>query len=70
MSTLVEIERAAGNLPQGELRELVFYLQGQLRREGRKCKPSGFLKRWGGSLKKIEDAADPWLTHINRKHLR
>ncbi len=33
-------------------------------------KPTGFLRRWGGSMRRIDDPADPWLTHINRKHLR
>lgn len=33
-------------------------------------KPTGFVQAWGGSAKKVEDAADPWLTHINEKHLR
>lgn len=33
-------------------------------------KPTGFVKKWGGSARKIEDAADTWLTHINDKHLR
>ena len=33
-------------------------------------KPTGFVQRWGGSAKKIEDKSDAWLTHINDKHLR
>ena len=33
-------------------------------------KPTGFVKRWRGCMKKVEDPADPWLTHINEKHLR
>jgi hypothetical protein len=69
VSTLKEIERAAVNLPREEQRELAFFLLGRLRVGERKSRPSGFLQRWGGSLKKIEDADDPWLTHINRKHL-
>ena len=32
--------------------------------------PTGFVRRWGGSVRKIEDAGDAWLTHINDKHLR
>lgn len=32
--------------------------------------PSGFVQRWGGSARKLEDKADAWLTHINEKHLR
>lgn len=70
MSTLAEIERAAGSLPREEQRKLVFFLIGQLRKEGRKPGPTGFLKRWGGTMRKIEDPADPRLTRINRKHLR
>jgi hypothetical protein len=31
--------------------------------------PTGFLKRWGGTARKIEDPADVRLTHINEKHL-
>ena len=33
-------------------------------------KPTGFVQRWGGSVKKTEDKGDAWLTHINEKHLR
>lgn len=33
-------------------------------------KPTGFVKRWGGSFRKIDDPSDPWLTRINEKHLR
>lgn len=33
-------------------------------------KPTGFVQAWGGSMKKVEDADDSWLTHINEKHLR
>ena len=33
-------------------------------------KPTGFVQKWGGSVKKTEDAADAWLNHINDKHLR
>lgn len=32
-------------------------------------KPTGFVQKWGGSVKRIEDKADVWLTHINEKHL-
>ena len=33
-------------------------------------KPTGFVQQWGGSAKKVDDASDAWLTHINEKHLR
>lgn len=33
-------------------------------------KPTGFLKKWGGTARKIEDPADAWLTHISEKHVR
>jgi hypothetical protein len=36
----------------------------------RLTKPTGFVQKWGGSLKKIKDEDDAWLTHINEKHLR
>jgi hypothetical protein len=42
--------------------------QTALETQGRK--PTGFVERWGGTAKKIEDSADGWLTHINEKHLR
>lgn len=32
--------------------------------------PTGFLRKWGGTVRKIEDASDARLTHINEKHLR
>ena len=32
--------------------------------------PTGFLKKWGSTARKIEDPADAWLTHINEKHVR
>jgi len=32
--------------------------------------PTGFLKKWGVTARKIEDETDGWLTHINDKHLR
>ena len=32
-------------------------------------KPTGFVERWGGTARKVEDASDGWLTHINEKHL-
>ncbi len=33
-------------------------------------KPTGFVKRWSGCMKKVNDPSDPWLAHINEKHLR
>ncbi len=33
-------------------------------------KPTGFVQKWGGSVKQVDDASDAWLTHINDKHLR
>lgn len=33
-------------------------------------KPTGFVQKWGGSAKRVEDEGDAWLTHINLKHLR
>jgi hypothetical protein len=33
-------------------------------------KPTGFVQKWGGSVTKIEDESDAWLSHINSKHLR
>ncbi len=35
-----------------------------------KRQPTGFVKKWGGTARKIEDSTDDWLTHINNKHLR
>lgn len=32
--------------------------------------PTGFVQRWGGSVTKMDDASDAWLSHINEKHLR
>lgn len=32
--------------------------------------PTGFVQKWGGSARKVEDASDSWLSHINEKHLR
>jgi hypothetical protein len=32
--------------------------------------PTGFIKKWGGTAKKVEDSGDVWLSHINEKHLR
>ena len=32
--------------------------------------PTGFLKKWGSTARKIEDPADAWLTHLNEKHVR
>jgi hypothetical protein len=37
---------------------------------GKPGKPTGFVQLWGGSAKKLEDAGDEWLAHINSKHLR
>ena len=33
-------------------------------------KPTGFVQKWSGSVKKLEDSHDLWLSHINEKHLR
>jgi hypothetical protein len=33
-------------------------------------KPTGFVEKWGGTARKVEDTNDPWLSHINAKHLR
>lgn len=33
-------------------------------------KPTGFVQKWGGSVMRIEDESDAWLSHINLKHLR
>lgn len=33
-------------------------------------RPVNFVQKWSGTAKKIEDAGDPWLAHINEKHLR
>ena len=33
-------------------------------------KPTGFVQKWGGSVQRITDPNDGWLTHINDKHLR
>jgi len=33
-------------------------------------RPTGFIQRWSGTARKVEDPADEWLTHINDKHLR
>jgi hypothetical protein len=32
--------------------------------------PTGFVKKWSGTAKKTAVSDDPWLTHINDKHLR
>ena len=32
--------------------------------------PTGFVRKWGGSAKKIADEGDAWLARINEKHLR
>lgn len=34
-----------------------------------KKKPTGFLKRWGNSARKLDASSDPWLAHIQEKHL-
>ncbi len=36
----------------------------------RLTKPTGFVQRWSGSARKLDDASDDWLEHINQKHLR
>ncbi|WP_395745208.1 hypothetical protein [Prosthecobacter sp.] len=33
-------------------------------------KPTGFVQKWSGSARRVEDPNDAWLTHINDKHLR
>lgn len=33
-------------------------------------KKASFIERWGGTGRYIEDPGDPWLTHINEKHLK
>lgn len=33
-------------------------------------KPIGFVRKWGGSSRRIEPTDDEWLSHINTKHLR
>jgi hypothetical protein len=33
-------------------------------------KPTGFVERWGGSVARVENADDAWLSHIHDKHLR
>jgi acyl dehydratase len=33
-------------------------------------KPIGFVHKWGGTSRRIEQADDEWLSHINAKHLR
>ncbi len=32
--------------------------------------PTGFVEKWAGTVTRIDDPADAWLTHINEKHLR
>jgi hypothetical protein len=32
--------------------------------------PTGFVRKWGGSARKIEAPDDAWLSHLNDKHLR
>jgi hypothetical protein len=32
--------------------------------------PIGFVKKWSGTARKVEDPNDAWLAHINDKHLR
>ena len=33
-------------------------------------KPTGFVQKWSGTARKVEDKGDAWLSHINEKHLR
>jgi hypothetical protein len=33
-------------------------------------RPSDFVRKLGGSIRKEESAGDAWLLHINEKHLR
>lgn len=33
-------------------------------------KPTGFVRKWGGSAKKVAAKDDAWLARINDKHLR
>jgi hypothetical protein len=50
--------------------EIAASLPKKLEREVSTSKqPTHFVQKWGGSLKKIEDSKDSWLTHINDKHL-
>lgn len=30
----------------------------------------GFVEKWGGSARRLVSGDDPWLAHINEKHLR
>ena len=53
---VVSFEIASGSTPETEL--------------SAPRTPSGFLKPWGGTVRKIEDSADAWLPHINEKHVR
>ena len=32
--------------------------------------PTGFVQKWGGTARRIDDPKDVWLTHINDKHMR
>lgn len=31
---------------------------------------TGFVAKWSGSARRIENPSDEWLTHINEKHLK
>lgn len=31
---------------------------------------TGFVKKWSGSARKLDDSADAWLEHIHSKHFR
>jgi len=31
---------------------------------------TGFVRKWSGTARKIENSDDEWLSHINAKHLR
>lgn len=31
---------------------------------------TGFVAKWSGSARKVENPADEWFTHINEKHLK
>jgi len=35
-----------------------------------KRQPTGFVQKWGGTARKIDDSEDAWLAHINDKHLQ
>jgi len=31
---------------------------------------AGFVEKWGGTARKIDDLSDAWISHINEKHLK